>query len=114
MNVYLKLPYYLIKIIGGDLSGIINDIDSLRLPPDAKIILHKMKDLIIERFNVFKGEIENQEANVDCYTILDLSNEPKMTHIGYSKNTIKKMEESITKDDWIYLEKLITGQFGTT
>ena len=60
MNIYFTLPSEVIEKTGKDLAGIKDDISSMRLPNDSKIILQKVKDKLIERFKIFEDEINKR------------------------------------------------------
>lgn len=110
MNILFTLPSYLIEVIGKDLEGIKSDIESIRLPENAKVILRTVKAQIINRFKIFEEEINVEETNSDnsAYILMDFSNDPLVIrYVNYSVSLENKMKSSLTNDDFVFLEKFV-------
>ena len=108
MNIKFTLPTYLVEIIGQDLAGLKSDIDTVRLPPAAKEILHGVKNFIIQRLKIMEEEIAKEELALENrpYIHMKFSDDPlAIEYFYYSTALENKMKDSISNDDFIYLEK---------
>ncbi len=111
MDIRFKLPVQLVEIFGEDLNGIIRDIDSIRLAPNGKFVLKKIKEYIIQRHILLKEDIEKEIKVSGAYTLVDLSKTPEIKYINFSTLLATKMEDSIQESDWTHLHGIIEAGF---
>jgi hypothetical protein len=107
MRIYFTLPLQLIEDIDINFEGIKTDIDSLRLPPKSKRILHAVKNLIEVKFASFNGDIEFEENKSDeTYILMDFTNHPlEIKYLGYSTSLKAKMRLTFDYSDLDIIEK---------
>jgi hypothetical protein len=112
MTIKFILPY---EIECGQRDEIVSEIDGLYLTLIQKRVLHGIKDMIIQRFELFDEEIRVEEiASKDAANILvDLrTGSIAVNYKNYSDKLKSRMTETLTVDDFNFAYRKLVGELG--